>query len=80
LIFSLYNKKNDMFKFLLIVGIIFYLIYKIGTLFFRAGAASQHRNYDRPTNGTMNGEAAPKSGKKNTKFKGGEYIDYEEIK
>jgi hypothetical protein len=70
-----------MFKFLLIVGIIFYLIYKIGTLFFRAGAASQQqRNYDRPSNGNPNVDPGQKNGKKNTKFKGGEYIDYEEIK
>jgi hypothetical protein len=70
-----------MFRFLLIVGIIFYAIYKIGTLFFRAGAASQqHRNYYRPPNGNVNVDHDTVKNKKDPKYKGGEYIDYEEIK
>jgi hypothetical protein len=70
-----------MFKFLLIVSIIFYLIYKIGTLFFRAGAASQNqRNYYRPPNSNVNVDPAQKTTKKTATSKGGEYIDYEEIK
>lgn len=64
-----------MFKFLLILGLILYVIYKIGSLFFRAGAASQQfRNQQR-----QNMNANPNQ-KAKTKFKGGEYIDYEEIK
>lgn len=70
-----------MFKFLLILGIIVYVIYKIGSLFFRAGAASQQfRNQQR-----QNFDAQPrpdprakKSGKGN--IKGGDYVDYEEVK
>jgi hypothetical protein len=64
-----------MFKFLLILGLILYIVYKIGSLFFRAGAASQQqrRNFD--------GNAERPSPKtKKGKFKGGDYIDYEEIK
>jgi hypothetical protein len=69
-----------MFRFLLILGLILYAVYKIGTLFFRAGAASQQfRDNQRPTNGNVNGNQNPKSEKKG-KVKGGEYIDYEEIK
>lgn len=65
-----------MFKFLLILGLILYVVYKIGGLFFRAGAASQQfRNQPPPR---KNAEANPKN--KGTKFKGGEYVDYEEIK
>jgi hypothetical protein len=74
-----------MFKFLLITGIVVYLIYKIGSFFFRVGAASQHfRQYQEqkkgnfnPNNGQQNG-----SGRKapDNKVKGGEYIDYEEVK
>jgi hypothetical protein len=67
-----------MFKFLLILGLILYVIYKIGTLFFRAGAASQqfrnpnqNQNFNQPNNQQQ---------KKDKKFKGGEYVDYEEIK
>lgn len=71
-----------MFKFLLIVALVFYVIYKVGTLFFKAGAASQQfRNQHPPRN--FNGHATPPNAKEKRKgsdFKGGEYIDYEEIK
>jgi hypothetical protein len=68
-----------MIKFLLIVGLILYCVYKIGTLFFKAGAASQqYRNQPKQDfNQNANG-AKKKEG--SGKFKGGEYIDYEEIK
>jgi hypothetical protein len=65
-----------MFRFLLILFLILYVIYKIGSLFFRAGAASQQ--YRRNSDGNDNRQQKPKSKGKN--FKGGEYIDYEEIK
>ena len=69
-----------MFKFLIIVGLILYVIYKIGSLFFRAGAASQQfRNQQRRNFDGNAGPTAQKQ-KKDSKFKGGEYIDYEEIK
>lgn len=68
-----------MFKFLLIFGLILYCIYKIGTLFFRAGAASQQfRNSHQSFKNNSN--ANPKNGAKKSTFKGGEYIDYEEVK
>ena len=64
-----------MFKFLLVLGLVLYVIYKIGTLFFRAGAASQQfRNQQQQQRNT------PPKNQKNGKVKGGEYIDYEEIK
>ena len=69
-----------MLKFLLILALVVYAIYKIGSLFFRTGAASQHfrnpnrRNFD----GNVNTNGKEKRGEE--KFKGGEYIDYEEIK
>jgi hypothetical protein len=69
-----------MFKFLLIVGLVLYVIYKIGSLFFRAGAATQQfRNQQRRN---FEGSAGPSSQdkKKGNNFKGGEYIDYEEVK
>jgi hypothetical protein len=71
-----------MFKFLLILGIVLYVIYKIGSLFFRAGAASQQfRNQQQRKN--VDGNNAPPNGgekRKGTNFKGGDYVDYEEIK
>ena len=69
-----------MLKFLLIIGLVVYAIYKIGSLFFRAGAASQHfRNPNRPNFGG-NANTNSKAKRSEEKFKGGEYIDYEEIK
>jgi hypothetical protein len=65
-----------MFKFLLILGLIVYSIYKIGTMFFRAGAASQQfKNQQSPKN--FNGKNPTE---KKSEFKGGEYIDYEDVK
>ncbi len=65
-----------MFKFLLIIGLVLYVIYKIGTLFFRAGAASQQfRNNQQQANFNQ-----PPQQKKKTKNTAGEYIDYEEVK
>lgn len=64
-----------MLKFFLIVGLVLYCIYKIGTLFFKAGAASQYFRGHQKTNF----DPPPKE-KKTSKFKGGEYVDYEEVK
>jgi hypothetical protein len=70
-----------MFKFLLIIGLVLYVVYKVGSLFFRAGAASQQfrqrqppRNFDGNQNPNQNAKG------KGPNFKGGDYIDYEEVK
>lgn len=66
-----------MFKFLLIVGITAYILYKVGSFLFKIGAASQQfRNNQAP--GNINDNGAAKS-KKKPKISG-EYIDYEEVK
>lgn len=65
-----------MLRFLIILGLITYVFYKIGSFFFRAGAASQELKNMKEQNKRAN--AAAKKSK--TKLKGGEYIDYEEIK
>jgi hypothetical protein len=67
-----------MFKFLLILGLILYCVYKVGSLFFKAGAASQQFRDRKPYN-EMNVDPSDKKEKK-SHFKGGEYIDYEEVK
>lgn len=66
-----------MFKFLVILGLIVYAIYKIGGLFFRAGAASQALKEQERRN--VNANATPKPRRSGNK-KGGDYIDYEEVK
>jgi hypothetical protein len=65
-----------MLRFLLILGLITYVVYKIGSFFFRAGAASQELKNMKEQNKRAN--AGPQ--KQKTKLKGGDYIDYEEIK
>lgn len=71
-----------MFKFLLILGLIVYVIYKIGSLFFRAGAASQQFRNQQQRNfqGNNARPSSQQAKKKAGDFKGGEYIDYEEVK
>ena len=67
----------DFMKYLIILGIIVYLFYKISSFFFKIGAASQQmrnqqqqRRQDGPTTNKPN----------NGKIKGGDYVDYEEVK
>lgn len=67
-----------MLKFLLIIAVITYVLYKLGSFLFKVGAASQQfRNNQPPGNINGNGRGA-KTGKK-PKISG-EYIDYEEVK
>ena len=67
-----------MLKFLLIVAVITYVLYKLGSFLFKVGAASQQfRNNQAP--GNINGnDRRAKTGKK-PKISG-DYIDYEEVK
>jgi hypothetical protein len=71
-----------MFKFLLIIGLVLYVVYKVGSLFFRAGAASQQFRSQKQQPGSFNGNqnGAPNAKGKGPTVKGGEYIDYEEVK
>lgn len=66
-----------MLKFLIITSLVLYLVYKVGALFFKAGAASQQlRNQQKKAFEGDNQN--PKNQKSNSKP--GEYIDYEEVK
>lgn len=70
-----------MFKFLLILALIGYLFYKVGGMFFRAGAASQQFRQQRQRQDTAsNVNANPTRGKKDGSIKGGDYVDFEEVK
>jgi len=68
-------------KFIIIFIIILYLLSKIGGIFFRAGAASQRgKNYqERRPNGSVHVDSVPKKQKRGN-IKGGDYVDYEEVK
>jgi hypothetical protein len=68
-----------MLKLLIILALSIYVLSKIGGFFFRIGAASQNRNpyQQRDGNNTVN----PSSKKeKKGNIKGGDYVDYEEVK
>jgi hypothetical protein len=67
-----------MLKFLLIVALITYLVYKIGSFFFRAGASSRQFRQSQPNSNSHVGANGKQTRK--GKFKGGEYVDYEEVK
>ena len=73
-----------MFRILLIVVLLFYLLYKLGL--FRIFVSSVNDGYReqgninrRPPGSNVDVDKTPE-GKPKTKFKGGEYVDYEEIK
>lgn len=76
--FQLLDQITHMFKFLLALSLIGYLLYKVGGMFFRAGAASQQ--FRKPQDTASNVNANPVKDKKNGGIKGGEYVDYEEVK
>ena len=67
-----------MFRFLLIISIVGYIFYKVGSMFFRAGAASQQFRSNERKN--INVDPQPKKDKKSSAVKGGDYVDYEEVK
>lgn len=71
-----------MLKFLIVLGLITYLVYKIGGMFYRAGAASQQfrSQQQRKSEGSMNVDGAAAKSKRNGTIKGGDYVDYEEVK
>ena len=63
-------------KYLIILALLGYVFYKIGCFLFRIGAASQQmRNFQEQQRKQNAPSSAPKS-----KVKGGEYVDYEEVK
>ena len=67
-----------MFRFLIIVGLISYVLFKVGGFFFRMGAHSQSRT--QPPRQPQADFQQPKKEKKGGAIKGGEYVDYEEVK
>lgn len=73
-----FKSQNAMLRFLVIFGLILYAIYKVGSLFFRAGAASQALKEQERRN--FNANSAQKSRHSKTNNKAGEYVDYEEVK
>ncbi len=77
-----------MFKFLLFVFIISYVVYKVGGFFFKiltlggtAQRSQRNQPPKRPPGTDLNVDYAPDKKKRNKEdFKGGEYVDFEEVK
>jgi hypothetical protein len=61
-------------KYLIILAVIAYLFYKISSFFFKVGAASQQMRQNQQGSKPQQ-KPTPKS-----KIKGGDYVDYEEVK
>jgi hypothetical protein len=74
-----------MFRVLLIIFLIGYILFKAWSFFFRMlgyGAQRQYQAHQRTNSGNVNVEFDSKKDKKRKTggFNGGEYIDYEEVK
>lgn len=69
-----------MLRYLIIGVLIFYVLYKMGVFRAFVTGYNEPSNQRKPVNGNVNVDNAPPKEKKKTSFKGGEYVDYEEIK
>lgn len=69
-----------MLRWLIIISLFVYVLYKFG--FFRAlsGGYNEKGSTRRPPNSNVNVDNPPPKEKKRSTFKGGDYVDYEEIK
>jgi hypothetical protein len=70
-----------MIRFLVILALIVYVLSKLSGFFFRVGATSQRNKGFQPRNpdGSIHVNSIPKKEKKGV-IKGGDYVDYEEVK
>ncbi len=68
-----------MLKLLIILALSIYVISKVSGFFFRVGAASQNRNQQRKPDGSIHADSNQKKDKRGN-IKGGDYVDYEEVK
>jgi hypothetical protein len=59
-------------KYILILALLFYVFYKVTSFFFKAGVASGQSQKQR--------QASEGKKKGSTNIKGGDYVDYEEVK
>lgn len=69
-----------MLKLIIILVLLIYLLNKISVVFFGAGRPQPPPPYRNQANGSIRVDDQSSKTKKNGDFKGGEYIDYEEVK
>jgi hypothetical protein len=69
-----------MFRIIIILVLVIYLLNKVSVFIFRvAGHKQTPPNFRRPPEGNINVNTTPNKNKKGG-LKGGEYVDYEEVK
>jgi hypothetical protein len=72
-----------MLKFIVILILLLYLLNKVSVFLFRVLGHSRPApppSFRRPPEGSINMDGAPKKAPKKSGLKGGEYVDYEEVK
>ena len=68
-----------LFRYLLIFSLICYVLYKLG--FFRSFSSGySEKDTRKPPNSNVNVDDVPPKEKKKSDFKGGDYVDYEDVK
>ncbi len=68
-----------MFKLIIILVLIIYLLNKVSVILFRVMGRPEQGPRKAPT-GSIHVDPAPRKNTKNGGIKGGEYVDYEEVK
>jgi hypothetical protein len=71
-----------MLRLILILVLVFYVLYKLGLfrIFINQARGGFNDNPQKPAGGNVNLDSDPRKPKKKTDIKGGDYIDYEEVK
>ena len=71
-----------MIKLIIILVLVIYLLNKVSGFLFRILGQSRQQppNFRRPADGSVHMDTAPRKANKKSGLKGGEYVDYEEVK
>lgn len=72
-----------MLKFIIAMILLLYLLNKVSVIIFRVFGQSRPTpppNFRRPQEGSVHMDGAPRKGTRKGGLKGGEYVDYEEVK
>jgi len=68
-----------MYKLIIILVLLIYILNKVSVFLFRVAGKQPPTNFRKPPDGSVHMDPTPRKGKKGG-LKGGEYVDYEEIK
>jgi hypothetical protein len=68
------------FKYLIICTLVFYVLYKMGVFRAFVSGYNEPTSTRKPPNSNVRVDNPPQKEKKRSTFKGGDYVDYEEIK